>query len=246
MPSKPTPTNLTADEYVRRLTALQSDDELRKIQRYFKTDKGEYGEGDIFLGVRMGHVFELSKEFIDLPPAELERLLDHEYHEVRAGALSTMSKQAAHKRTTEDRRQELFDLYLRRHDRINNWDLVDVAAPNVIGRHLQDRPRDILYQLAQSEVLWERRTAMVATLHFIKQGDLDDVFTLAELLLHDEHDLIHKPVGGNLRFAGQQDRPRLIAFLDRHAATMPRTALRYAIEKLEPAERKHYLALKDA
>lgn len=235
--------DMTAAEFVRRLEAMQSDDELRKIQRYFKTGPGEYGEGDIFVGVRMGDVFNLAKEFIDLPPDEVERVLESPLHEMRAGALSVMSKQAARKRTPDGRRKELFDLYLRRHDRINNWDLVDVAAPNVIGRYLEDKPRDVLYELARSDNLWERRTAMVATLHFLKQGDLDDVFALAEVLLHDEHDLIHKPVGGNLRFAGQQDRPRLLAFLDAHAATMPRTALRYAIEHLDKDERARYLAM---
>lgn len=235
---------LTASEFVRRLEERQSDEELRKIQRYFKTGPGEYGEGDIFLGVRMGDVFNLAKEFIDLPPDEIERVLESPLHEVRAGALSVMSKQAARKPTPEDRRKELFDLYLRRHDRINSWDLVDVAAPNVIGRHLEDKPREVLYELSRSTSLWERRTAMVATLHFLKQGDLDDVFGLAEILLHDEHDLIHKPVGGNLRFAGQQDRPRLLAFLDKHAATMPRTALRYAIEHLDKDERARYLGMR--
>ena len=235
--------DLTAAEFVRRLEERQSDDELRKIQRYFKTGRGEYGEGDVFLGVRMGGVFDLAKEFIDLQPDEIERVLESPLHEVRAGALSVMSKQAARKRTPEERRKELYDLYLRRHDRINNWDLVDVAAPNVIGRYLEDKPRTVLHELARSENLWERRTAIVATLHFLKQGNVDDVFALAEVLLDDEHDLIQKPVGGNLRFAGQQDRQRLLAFLDKHAATMPRTALRYAIGHLDQDERARYLAI---
>ncbi len=228
---------MTAEQFIQQLEAHRSSEELKKIQRYFKA-------GDEFMGVRMGQVFELAKIFIDLPPAEIEKLLDHPLHEVRAGGLSIMDKQARLKKTPASRRQELFDLYLRRHDRINNWDLVDVACIYVVGGYLFDKPRAILYQLARSENLWERRTAIVSTAYFIKQGDLDDTFKIAEILLHDPEDLIHKPVGGWLRAAGGQDRPRLLRFLDQHAATMPRTALRYAIEHLDLDQRRHYMNLK--
>jgi 3-methyladenine DNA glycosylase AlkD len=224
---------LSAERFVARLMTYQSDDELRKIQRYFKTGDGEYGEGDTFVGVRMGQVFQLAKEFIDLPPDEIEKLLDSPIHEVRAGALSIMGKQAARRRTPERRRKELFELYLRRTDRINNWDLVDVSAHQVVGGYLFDKPRDVLDRLARSDSLWERRIAIYATLHFVRNGDVTDTFRLAEILLHDEQDLIHKVVGTLLRTAGDKDRPRLLAFLDRNAATMPRTMLRYAIEHLD-------------
>lgn len=234
---------LTAERYVERLSALKSDAELQKIQRYFKSGKGDYGEGDQFLGVRMGDVFRLSKEFALLPLEEIEKLLDSPLHEVRAGGVKVMQVQAAAKKTTDAHRKDLFDLYLRRIDRINNWDLVDLGAPDVVGRYLFDRPRDLIFKLAESENLWERRTAIVATFHFAKQKDFDDGYRIAEILLHDPHDLIHKPVGGFLRWAGQSDQPRLLAFLDRHAATMPRTALRYAIEHLEPNVRRQYLGL---
>jgi 3-methyladenine DNA glycosylase AlkD len=235
---------LTAARYVEQLSAYQSEDERRKLQRYFKSGPGEYGEGDVFLGVRMGQVFALSKAFIDLPPDEIEKLLENPLHEVRAGGLSIMAKQAAARKTPESRRQALFELYLRRMDRINNWDLVDVAAPDVVGRYLFERPRDVLYRLAASDNLWERRTAIYSTLYFLRQGDVEDTFKLAELLLGDDQDLIHKATGGLLREAGKKDRPRLLRFLDQHAATMPRTLLRYAIEHLDTEQRGYYMGLK--
>lgn len=237
-------TDMTADRFIERLRQHQSDEELRKIQRYFKTGEGDYGAGDEFMGVRMGQVFALAKTFIEMPPAEIERLLDSPIHEVRAGALSIMDKQARRKRTPESRRKELFDLYLRRIDRINNWDLVDLAAPFVIGGYLFDKPRDLLYELARSDNIWERRTAMYATSYFIRQGDLDDTYAIAEILIDDDHDLIQKAVGAWLRAAGGQDQPRLLAFLDRHASAMPRTMLRTAIEKLDKEQRAHYMAVR--
>ena len=235
---------ITAKRFVERLKAHQSAEELKKIQRYFKSGKGEYGDGDKFMGVRMGQVFALAKEFIDMPPNEIEKLLDSPIHEVRAGALSIMDKQGRSKKTPESRRKELYDLYLRRHDRVNNWDLVDVSAPYVVGGYLFDKPRDILYKLARSKNVWERRTAIVSTYYFVRQGDIDDTFMIAELLLNDDHDLIHKATGGWLREAGKKDPQRLLRFLNKHAATMPRTALRYAIERLDKKEREHYLNMK--
>ena len=235
----------TAATFQARLVALRSDKELAKIQRYFKTGEGQYGAGDTFIGVRMGQVFELAKAFIDLPPAEIELLLESDIHEDRAGAVSIMAKQYARRSTAAERRSELFDLYVRRHDRINNWDLVDLGAKFVVGAHLQDRPRDLLYRLAGSPDLWERRTSIIATLHFVARGDLDDTFALAELLLGDAHDLTHKAVGGLLREAGKKDRQRLQVFLDDHAAMMPRTMLRYAIEHFEPDLRARYMARKN-
>jgi 3-methyladenine DNA glycosylase AlkD len=240
------PTDLTAERFVQRLRAHQSDEELRKIQRYFKSGAGEYGEGDQFLGVRMGQVFALAKEFIELAPTEIELLLASDLHEVRAGALSIMDKQGRRPKTPEPRRKELSDLYLRRMDRINNWDLVDLAAPFVMGRYLIDKPRDVLYGLARSPNLWERRTAIVSTAYFIRQGEVEDTFRIAEVLLDDTEDLIHKATGGWLRAAGGVDPPRLLAFLDQQAATMPRVMLRYAMEHLDPAQRAQYLRRKPA
>jgi 3-methyladenine DNA glycosylase AlkD len=236
--------DLTAALFIERLYAHQSDEELRKIQRYFKSGAGEYGEGDVFIGVRMGTVFALVKEFIDLPPSEIEALMESPVHEARAGAMSIMAKQATRKKTPPERRKELYDLYLRRHDRINNWDLVDLAAQHVVGSYLLDRPRDVLYQLARSPNMWERRTAITATAAFIRAKQVGDTFAIAELLLNDPEDLVQKATGGWLRFAGDVDPRRLRAFLDSHAATMPRTMLRYALEHFEAEERKRYLGMK--
>jgi 3-methyladenine DNA glycosylase AlkD len=191
--------------------------------------------------VRMGDVFALAKQFIDLPTAEIDKLLDSDHHEVRVGALSIMGKQAARKKTPEATRAELFELYLRRTDRINTWDLVDLSAHHVVGGYLRDKPRDVLYRLAGSADWWERRIAMMATLAFVRTGDLDDVFALAELLVADTNERVQTVVGGMLREAGKHDRGRLLAFLDRHAATAPRVLLRYAIEHLAPQQRAYYL-----
>ena len=237
-------TDINAKRFVERLRANRSSDELKKIKRYFKSGEGEYGEGDKFIGVRMGQVFALAKEFIEMPPREIEKLLESQIHEARAGAVSIMDWQARNKKTTAARRKELFDLYLRRHDRINNWDLVDRSAPYVVGGYLLDKPRDILYKLARSKNVWERRTAIVSTYYFVRQGDVADTFKIAEMLLNDNHDLIHKATGGWLREAGKKDPQELLSFLDKHAATMPRTALRYAIERLSKKQRTHYLGMK--
>jgi 3-methyladenine DNA glycosylase AlkD len=231
-----------AKAFMVRLKAMQSDDELRKIQRYFKSGKGEYGEGDTFIGVRMGHIFDLAKEFVAMPPAEIEKLMESPIHEARVGAMSIMAKQYKWKQTTDARRQELYDLYLRRHDRINNWDLVDLAAWHVVGPHLVERPRAILHKLAKSKNMWERRTAVLATFSFIRRGQYDDTFAVAERLMNDPEDLIHKAVGWMLRSIGA-GRPELRAFLDKHAATMPRIMLRNALENFPEKDRKRYLAM---
>lgn len=243
-----TSTEPNAKQFIERMKLLGSAEQAKKHLRYFKTGKGEYGEGDKFIGVRMGQVFVLAKEFIEMPPGEIEKLLESPIHEVRAGACSIMGQQAKRKKTPESRRKELYALYLKRHERINNWDLVDLASYKVVGSYLFDfdKPRQVLYKMARSKSLWERRTAIVSTLYFIGRGDLDDAFKIAELLLKDDQDLIHKATGWALRFAGDKDRPRLLQFLEKHAATMPRTALRYAIEKFDAKQRKHYLGLKRA
>ena len=238
------PETPSAGRFVRELEKLRSPEQRDKYQRYFKMGEGQYGEGDVFIGVPMGQVFALAKEFIDMPPEDIEKLLESPIHEVRAGATSIMDKQGRSKKTTDSRRKALFDLYLRRTDRINNWDLVDLAAPYVVGRYLSDKPRDVLYKLARSESLWERRTAIVATSYFIRQDDLDDTFAIAEALIRDDHDLIHKATGGWLREAGKKDRQRLLGFLERHSAAMPRTMLRYATEHLGEEQRARYLGMK--
>lgn len=235
---------LTAKAFIEKLATHQSDEELRKIQRYFKSEAGQYGEGDQFMGVKMGLVFETAKEFIAMPIAELEEMLESPIHEIRTGAVSIMDKASREKKISKERLKDLFDLYMRRHDRINNWDLVDLGCLYMTGSYLFDKPRTILYELAKSNNLWERRTAIVGTCFFIKKGEVDDTFNIAEILIEDKEDLVHKGVGWMLRFAGDKDRPRLLSFLDVHAVAMPRTMLRYTIEKLDKAQRTHYLGLK--
>ena len=234
----------TAEAFIAALWANQSDEELKKIARYFKASPGDYGEGDRFIGVRMGTVFELARAHIEMPIGEIEKLLESDIHEARAGAVSIMARKAAARATGEEERRELYELYLRRHDRIDNWDLVDLGAWNVVGRYLADKPRDVLYGLARSQNLWERRTAILASLHFVKQGEADDALELAELLVADGEDLIHKAVGGVLRSLTGKHRERLTAFLERNAPTMPRVMLRYAIEHFPPDERARYMGLK--
>ena len=196
--------------------------------------------------VGMGQVFALAKEHMAMPLEEIERLLESDDHLAKVGAVSVMDFQARDRKTTAERKQALFDLYLRRHDRIDTWDLVDRSAIWVVGEHLRDKPRDVLYDLARSERPMERRTAILATFAFIRRNDLDDAYRIAELLVDDPEDLVHKAVGWMLREAGKRDESRLRAFLDRHAATMPRVMLRYAIEKLDPAVAAHYRGLKTA
>lgn len=233
-----------AEAFITELWANQSDIELEKIGRYFKSGKGDYGEGDRFIGVRMGTVFQLAKRFVAMAPDEIEMLLESDIHEARAGAVSIMAKQYALKKTTDERRGELAALYLRRHDRINNWDLVDLGAPQVLGAWLRDKDRAVLYDLARSDNLWQRRTAMYATMAFIRLRQFDDIMAIAGMLVDDREDLINKVVGGMLRTVAMHDKPRVEAFLERHAATMPRTALRYAIEHFSPGERTDWMGRK--
>ena len=237
-------TQATAQAFLARLEARSSPVERDKLQRYFKADDGADRTADVVLGVRMGELVALAKEFVDLPPEQIDQLLASPIHEARAGGLRIMGNQATRKQTPERRRKELYELYLRRTDRINDWDLVDISAHQVVGGWLLDKPRDVLYQLARSPHWWERRIAMFATLAFVRTGDLDDTFALAGILVHDQHDLMRKVVGGMLREAGKHDRARLLGFLDTYAATAPRVLLRYAIEHLDPQQRAHYLNLK--
>ncbi|HLD93998.1 MAG TPA: DNA alkylation repair protein [Anaerolineales bacterium] len=230
-------TKLTAIEFLKRLKAKASSSERKKYERYFPDSYKE------FIGVRMGMVFALAKDFIDMPVAEIDKLLESKVHEARAGAMSIMGKSASGKKVTPERLKELYDLYIRRHDRINTWDLVDLAAYHVVGRYLEDKPRKILYRLAKSKEWAERRTAIVATAHFIRSGEVEETYKIAELLFKDPEDLVHKGAGWMLRYAGDVDRKRLLAWLDKHAAKMPRVMLRYTIEKLDKKQRERYLSM---
>lgn len=235
---------LTAKYFIERLQAIQSDKEKEKIQRYFKTGEGQYSEGDQFMGVKMGQLFTLAKEFNGMPVNELEKLLNSAVHEVRAGAISIMDKESRMKKITADRLKDFFELYIKRHDRVNNWDLVDLGCLHMTGSYLYNKPRTVLYKLARSKNLWERRTAIVSTCYFIRQGETDDAFKIARLLINDKEDLVHKATGWMLRFAGTKNRKQLIGFLDKYAATMPRTLLRYSIEHFDMKKKAYYMGLK--
>jgi 3-methyladenine DNA glycosylase AlkD len=232
-----------AREFIAALEQLADPKKIPEIQRYFHVDANARSAGNKFLGVSFGKIFAVAKQFAAMPLVDVENLLESPYYEVRMGAVSIMDFQARAKRTTPPQRKALFDLYIRRHDRINNWDLVDLAAKPVIGQYLADKPRAILRKLARSKDMWERRTALYACLWFImKQKSVDDTEAVCELLINEKEEIIQKALGGLVRCIGI-DRPRLHAFLQKHAATMPRVALRYAIEKLSPADKKKYMAM---
>ena len=213
------------------------------LPRFFKTGKGEYGEGDKFLGVTVPNIRLVAKQYSHAPLEVVSRLLDSEWHECRMCALLILVMK--YKKATDEEKQAIFDLYLSRTERINNWDLVDLSAPNIVGEHLySSTDRTILYRLAESPLLWERRIAMVSTLCFIRKGDFGDTFALADKLVASRHDLMQKAVGWMLREMGKRDIFLLRIFLDKHAATMPRTMLRYAIEKMDSAERHDWMGRK--
>ncbi len=215
-------------------------------QRFFKTGKGEYGEGDRFLGVRVPDIRRVAGQYKDLPQLEVLKLLRSPIHEERFLALAIMVNRFKKAAGTGDREQQrlLYDSYLTHFEWINNWDLVDVSCRDIVGGYLLTRPkreRGILKEWASSSHLWTRRIAIIATWQFIREGEYGDTLQLAKTLLRDEHDLIHKAVGWMLREVGNRERAPLTAFLDRHAHRMPRTMLRYAIEKLPAKKRQAYL-----
>ena len=218
-----------------KLQAL-SDAEKREIfPKFFKAGKGEYGEGDRFLGVTVPNIRAIAKLHKDVSIEEIRELIQSEWHEVRLCALIIMVEKS--KKKDEALRKELFNLYLSQTKRINNWDLVDLSCRFIIGEYLLDKSRDILYQLAQSPLLWDNRIAIVSTYAFIRKGQLEDTYALSDLMIHHPHDLMHKAIGWMLREAGKRDSNRLYDYVMNHRADMPRTMLRYAIEKFSPKER---------
>jgi len=229
--------SLTADLFLRDLSSLRSESKLETVQKFYRDE----GFESKFLGIKMANIFALAKKYIKMPIEEIKKLLDNEYYEARVGAVSIMDFQAREKKITQDKRKELFDLYISKHDRINNWDMVDRSASYVVGGYLYDNPCDILYKLAKSENPWERRTAIVATYYFIRQNDIEDTFRIAEILINDKHDLINKAVGSWIREAGKRDKRVLLSFLNQYASTMPRVTLRYAVEKLDKWEKEYYM-----
>ncbi len=222
-----------------KLRALASPDTAAILQRFFKTGVGQYGEGDVFLGIKVPPLRALAKRYRDAKLDVVSNLLTSRYHEERLFALLLLMQFYQHGTDTEQ--SSAYELYLNNTQRINNWDLVDLSAPHIVGRHLQDRPRQVLLKLACSSSLWERRIAILATFHFIRLNDFDDTLHIAEILLQDEHDLMHKAVGWMLREVGKRDLAAEEDFLQKHYHDMPRTMLRYAIERFPEQRRRQYL-----
>lgn len=206
------------------------------LRGFFKTGPGEYGQGDVFLGVTVPCARKVAKEFQGLSLAGVAGLLKSPVHEERLLALLILIRQFL--KAGEDKQRRIYEFYLRHTRFINNWDLVDLSSGHIVGMYLLDKEKQPLYRLAKSASLWERRIAMVATMAFIKHKKLDDTFAIAEMLLSDSHDLIHKATGWMLREAGKRDARRLESFLRRHLRVMPRTMLRYAIEKFPEPKRR--------
>jgi len=227
----------TAEKIEKRLKGLGDAATAAQSMKFFKTGSGQYGEGDVFLGIRMPVLRTLAKELIDTPLGDAIELLQSQLHETRILALLIWVYQVKRGDST----LPLYRAYLANTHRINNWDLVDVSAEHIVGAHLFSRSRKPLYNLAKSKSLWERRIAIIATFHFIRKNDFTDTLALAELLLNDKEDLIHKAVGWMLREVGNRDRAAEEVFLLPRYNQMPRTLLRYAIEQFDEPRRQAFL-----
>jgi 3-methyladenine DNA glycosylase AlkD len=225
---------------IRALAAAADPKRAATSAWFFKTGKGEYGEGDRFIGITVPVLRRIAVRHLEIPLADIGRLLASPIHEHRLAALEILVAQ--YERAGEDGRENIFRFYLRHAERANNWDLVDASAPYIVGEHLKTRSRSLLDELAASPNIWKRRIAIVSTFAFIRAGEIKDTFRIAEKLLGDEHDLIHKAAGWALREAGKVSQPALLNFLRRRYSSIPRTTLRYAIERLPAAQRKRILA----
>ena len=219
------------------LSARSDEEKKIVLPRFFKTGKGQYGEGDNFLGVTVPNIREVAKEYSDVCFEVVEKLIHSPWHEMRMCALLILVNNSK-KEVSED----IFNFYLSQTKYINNWDLVDLSAPQIIGRYLLQRDRDILYKLAESDLLWDNRIAIVSTLTFIRNNDLDDTYNLSLKMMSHKHDLMHKAIGWMLREAGKRDATRLYNFVKEHKNIMPRTMLRYSIEKFDDKTRKELMS----
>ncbi len=223
------------------LTSLADPDQAANLSRFFKTGPGQYGEGDRFLGIKMPVLRTVAKDYRELPFNDLSNLLQSAMHEHRMVALIILTLQYA--RGDEQKKKCVYEFYLSNRNGINNWDLVDVTTPRIVGDYLLQHPdeRTVLYQYAREGTLWERRIAITATYSLLRAAQFDDTFAIADILLHDTHDLLHKAVGWMLREVGKRDQDAEEKFLRTRYQTMPRTMLRYAIERFEESKRQQYL-----
>lgn len=233
---------MTASFILQELLSVANPEKASFLQGFFKTGKGQYAEGDVFLGLVVPLTRSIAKANKQTPLSELEILMQSEYHEARLCALLILVEQF--KKASKSERSAIYSFYLNHAGRINNWDLVDISCPYIVGGYLLDKDRSLLYELAESNHLWSQRIAIVSTVTFIRKGEFIDILALAEKLLTHEHDLMHKAVGWMLREVGKKDRGTLTDFLERNASRMPRTALRYSIEHYPEEERKSFLSVK--
>jgi len=224
----------------RELFSLADKKRANNLAWFFKTGKGEYGEGDKFLGIKTPVLKEVvKKHFKETDLRGIEKLLADPFHEARSVAVGMLV--AKYERGVQKEKEGIYRFYLRHTARINNWDLVDLSAHKIVGDWLSNKKRTPLYRLAKSKILWERRMSIISTFAFVRKGDLNDAFAIAEILLKDKEDLMHKAVGWVLRECGKKNKTRLLEFIKENGEKMPRTTLRYAIERFPEGERKKIL-----
>jgi 3-methyladenine DNA glycosylase AlkD len=227
-------------DLLKELRSAADPEKAEVLQRFFKTGKGQYGEGDVFIGVNVPRIRKVAKKYSSLTEKEVLELLSSKIHEERLVAVLILV--SWFEKGDAKRKEAIYRLYLDNTEYINNWDLVDLSAAKIVGAFLFDKPRDILYKLAESESLWERRISIIATFHFIRKGQCEDTIEISQVLLDDRHDLIHKAVGWMLRETGKNcSEKTLTGFLKKHYKKMPRTMLRYSIEKFPVEVRKNYM-----
>ena len=233
---------MTVEELKNDLKYLANFDHANNLQWFFKTGKGQYGEGDVFIGVKVPQIRKVAKRYTDLPLLEIRKLLYSRIHEERLCAFLILVDKFAKSDDTE--KKKIFDFYIKNAKRANNWDLVDLSCPKIVGNYLLNKPKDILYKFAVSNNLWEKRISVISTFMFIKNKKFTDSFKIAKILMNDKHDLIHKAVGWMLREVGKRNQTEEEKFLKKYYKKMPRTMLRYAIEKFEENKRISYLKSK--
>ncbi|MBS3051808.1 MAG: DNA alkylation repair protein [Candidatus Aenigmarchaeota archaeon] len=221
------------------LKRLSDPQKAEILSRFFKTGKGEYGEGDVFLGIKVPDQRKIAKTYLDLELEKIQELICSKIHEHRLTSLLILVEK--YKKSDETTKKKIFGFYLKNTKNVNNWDLVDLSAPNIIGNHLLKKDRSVLYKLAKSSNLWEKRIAIISTFEFIKNDEFEDTLKISELLLNDKHDLIHKAVGWMLREIGKRNQYIEEQFLKKHYKKIPRTTLRYAIERFDENKRIFYL-----
>jgi 3-methyladenine DNA glycosylase AlkD len=231
---------MSLNELKKELDGLADSKQAANLQRFFKTGKGEYGEGDVFIGLKVPIQRKVANKYKDLSLSEVQQLLNSKIHEHRLIALLILMQK--YDAAEENSKKQIFELYLKNTQNINNWDLIDLSAPNIVGAYLLDKPRDILYKLAKSKSIWEKRISMLATFEFIANGEAKDTIAIAEILVNDKHDLIQKAVGWMLREVGKRvSQGEEEKFLRKHYKTMPRTMLRYAIERFDEKKKEFYM-----